>query len=100
MQQFAEPACKFLDRTLRDYAAKAAAPEAAAVRAAAQEVPHFETLLGWVANNQQQAACIVLAAVYLSTGRYVVQEVVEPKPVEQAAPAGDHVPAPSPQLVT
>jgi hypothetical protein len=100
LQQFAEPACKFLDGVLRDHASKATTPEADAVRAAAQQVPHFETLVGWVEKNREQAACVVLAAVYLSTGRYVVQELVEPAAQPAAPPASEPAPTPpGPQLV-
>lgn len=54
-----------------------------------RDVEHFEVISGWCATNPREAARIVLAAVYLASGRFVAQESLPPP----AETEGDEQPA-------
>jgi hypothetical protein len=60
------------------------------------EVPHFDAIRDWCAANPSDAARIVLCAVYLVSGRHVVQEQVDPTvgpaATDAVAPEGEGAP--------
>lgn len=78
MHGYTSPANAYLDHRIT------MAKEQSLVEMAPQEAvrttPHFEAIKEWTRANPDEAAKIVLCSVYLSNGRYVAQEEVEPKP--------------------
>jgi hypothetical protein len=72
-----------LDAAIRERVAAGAQPTDAV-----RDVPHLETIAAWCGAHQDDAARIVLCAVYLANGHFPAQEAAE-----QAAPP-EPVPAP------
>ena len=58
-----------------------------AQKRAVREVGHHGVMIDWCRENAEAAATLVLCAVYLSQGRFVVQEAV---PVEGEPASGPH----------
>lgn len=72
MQNFATPANAALDAAILA-AISAGKPATEAVR----DVSHLETIARWCQENPEDAARVVLCAVYLANGHFPVQEQVE-----------------------
>lgn len=79
---YATPANQALDAAFHEH--RKANPTGEPLR----DVEHFEVIHAWCAANPREAARIVLAVVYLASGRFVAQESLPPPEAEgQAQPA-------------
>jgi hypothetical protein len=84
----AMPAGKHLDEAIKLVAHTRPADEAVAA------VGHYDVIRQWCAANPDEAAHVVLCAVYMANGRFVAQEELQP-PEPAAPPAADAAPAPA-----
>lgn len=85
LQSYTSPASQHLDAAFHTFAE---GHKGASNDVALRTVPHFETLREWCAANPDDAARIVLCAVYLANGRYVAQEeLAPPEPAPAPEPA-------------
>lgn len=83
---YTQPAGQALDAAIR---ANADGDDPDAHKRAIIETSHFDAISAWCAENPQLAARIVLATLYLASGRYTAQ-------VAKAPPAPEGQPAPEP----
>lgn len=73
MVAYAAPATQCLNEAFRAKIEAGAAPNDAL-----RDTPHYDTIRDWCEQHPGDAARIVLCAVYLASGRFVVQEEVQP----------------------
>ncbi|MFY9341221.1 MAG: hypothetical protein WAT39_01945 [Planctomycetota bacterium] len=92
MRHYAGPANQVLDTAIK------ATADQQGQEHAVRRTPHYDVLRAWCAEHPDEAARIVLCAIYIANGRYVAQEEIPPPaPPEAVQTPGDAPVAAAPE---